>query len=730
MKAIFLAGAAAMAFGTFAATMIEGPAAAQPAQVPTAVPDNILLAEWGGPYDGVPPFDRVRPDLFAQAFEFAIEERRREVLAIANNPEPPTFANTVEALERAGERLDRVESVFGVMADNMTNPEYQAIEREWSPRLAAAFDELILNQALFERVKAIYEARESSGLNAQQQRVVTRLYDQFVRRGANLNAEQKQQLSAYNQELARLFAEFGEKLLADEQTFITATEADLAGVPADVKAAAAAAARERNLPAGQFAIVNTRSAVDPVLTFADNRSLRERIWRAFVNRGDNGNANDTNQIIARIVRIRADRARLLGFPSHAHWRMQDTMAGTPDRAQELMMRVWPAAVARVREEVADQQTMARRLGHDITIEPWDYRYYMEKVRQDRYELSQDEIKPYFQLDNMIEAMFHMAGQLYGLRFRENTGQVPVWHPDIRTWHVTNAAGEDVGIFYGDMFARTGKRSGAWMTSYRSRAGLLGDDIVLSSNNNNFTKPGAGEPVLISLDDAETLFHEFGHAIHSFLSDVHYPSLIGTPRDFVEYPSQVHENWVLTPETLNRFARHYQTNQPMPQALVQRIEAARTFNQGFATVEYLASALVDMALHTDPQGVVDPDAFERETLERIGMPREIAMRHRLPQFGHLFSSDAYSAGYYSYLWSETMDADTWAAFEETGNVWDPATAQRFAQTLLSTGNETDRAEAYRQFRGRDPDVNALLRKRGFPTGEPAEQPAGTGERGRR
>ncbi|MDQ4087844.1 MAG: M3 family metallopeptidase, partial [Pseudomonadota bacterium] len=475
------------------------------------------------------------------------------------------------------------------------------------------------------------------------------------------------------------------------------------------------------LPAGQYAIVNTRSAVDPILTFANDRSLRDRVWRAFVNRGDNGDASDTNRIIAQIVKLRADRARLLGFASHAHWRMQDTMAGTPDRAQELMMRVWPAAVARVREEVAEQQATARRLGHNITIEPWDYRYYMEKIRQERFQLSQDEIKPYFQLDNMIEAMFFMAGQLYGLQFQENTGQVPVWHPDIRTWRVTNRQGEDVGVFYGDMFARSGKRSGAWATTYRNRSGLLGDEIVLGSNNNNFVKPGPNEPVLISLDDAETLFHEFGHAIHYFLSDVHYPSLIGTPRDFVEYPSQVHENWVLTPEILNRFARHYRTNQPMPQALVQRIESASTFNQGFATVEYLSSALVDMALHIDPNGVVDPDRFERDTLQRIGMPREIVMRHRLPQFGHLFSSDAYSAGYYSYLWSETMDADTWAAFEETGNVWDPATARRFAEFLLSTGNETDRAEAYRQFRGRDPDVNALLRKRGFPTAPATGEP---------
>ena len=717
-----MAGAAAIVLGGCTTMTDEAPATASQtdSEAPAAnaavtVPDNILLAEWTGPFDGVPPFDQVRPDLFPQAFEFAIDERRREVLAIANNPAAPTFANTVEALERAGERLDRVETLFSVMTSNMSTPEYQAIDREWSPRLAAAYDEIILNQALFDRVKAIHAARETSGLNAQQQRVVTRLYDQFVRRGANLDDAQKQQLSAYNQELARLFSEFSEKVLADEQTYIVATEAQLAGVPDDVKAATASAARERNLPAGQFAIVNTRSAVDPILTFADDRALREQVFQAFVNRGDNGDANDTNQVIAKIVKARADRARLLGFSSHAEWRMQDTMAGTPARAQELMERVWPAAVARVREEVAEQQAIARRLGHDITIEPWDYRYYMEKIRQDRYQLSQEELKPYFQLDNMISGMFHMAGQLYGLQFTENTGEVPVFHPDVRTWRVTNRAGETVGVFYGDMFARTGKRSGAWATTYRIRSGLLGDDIVLGSNNNNFVKPGPGEPVLISLDDAETLFHEFGHAIHYFLADVHYPSLLGTPRDFVEYPSQVHENWVLTPETLNRFARHYQTNEPMPQALVERIEASRTFNQGFATVEYLSSALVDMALHVDPNGVVDPDRFERETLERLGMPREIVMRHRLPQFNHLFSSDSYSAGYYSYLWSETMDADTWAAFEETGNVWDPETARRFAEYLLSTGNETDRAEAYRQFRGRDPDVNALLRRRGFPTG---------------
>ena len=719
MKAVLLATAAALALGGCttmtedAATMEMAASPAPAAEPAVAAPDNILLTQWTGSYDGVPPWSKVTPALFPEAFQFAIDERRREVLAIANNPAAPTFANTVEALERTGQRLDRVESLFGVMTSNMSTPEYQALDKEWSPKLAAASDEIILNPRLFQRVKAVYDMRQSAGLDAKQQRLVTRLYDSFIRRGANLDHAQKQQLSAYNQQLAALFATFSEKVLADESTYITVTEAEMKGVPDDVKAAAAAAAQAQGKPGGSYAIKNTRSAVDPILTFADNRALREKVWKAFVNRGDNGGANDTNQIIAQIVKLRADRAKLLGFDNHAEWRMQDTMAGTPARAQELMMRVWPAAVARVKEEVADMQKLA---GSSITIEPWDYRYYQEKVRKDRFDLSQDEIKPYFALDNMVEAMFWSAGQLYDLGFKENTGTVPVFHPDVRTFEVTDKrSGEVVGLFYLDNFAREGKRSGAWMTTYRSRAGLLGDEIVLASNNNNFTEPGEGEPVLISLDDAETLFHEFGHAIHYLLVDVNYPSLGGAQRDFVEYPSQVNENWLLTPEVLQRFAKHHETGQPMPQALIDKIDAASKFNQGFTTAEYLSSALVDMALHMDPDGVVDPDRFERETLTRIGMPKELVMRHRLPQFNHLFSSDAYSAGYYSYLWSETMDADTWAAFEEAGSPWDKATADRFRATLLSTGNETDRAEAYRAFRGRDPDVDALLRKRGFPTG---------------
>jgi peptidyl-dipeptidase Dcp len=687
--------------------------AAEPA---VTVPNNILLADWAGPYDGVPPWDQVKPELFPEAIQFGIDEQRREVLAIANSPEAPTFANTVEALEKAGQRLDRVLSLFGVMTDNMTTPAYQALEKEWSPRLSAASDEIILNPKLFQRVKTVYEGRENAGLDAKQQRLVTRLYDSFVRRGANLSAEQKQQLTAYNSQLAGKFATFGEKVLADESTHITATEAELKGVPADVKAAAASAAQERKLPAGTFAIVNTRSAVDPILTYSDNRALREKVWRAFVNRGDNGGASDTNQTIAEIVKLRADRAKLLGFSSHAEFRMQDTMAKSPAKALDLMNRVWPAAVARVKEEVADMQALARKTDRNLTIEPWDYRYYQEKVRKQRYNLTQEEVKPYFELNNIIEASYWAAGELYGLDFKEITGTVPAWHPDIRVYSVTErGTGKQIGVFYRDDYARTGKRSGAWATTYRSRAGLLGDDIVLGSNNNNFVKPAPGQPVLISLDDAETLFHEFGHAIHYFLSDVYYPSFGGTPRDFVEYPSQVNENWLLTQPVLSRFAKHYKTGQPMPASLIQKIEKASTFNQGFATAEYLSSAIVDMMLHMDPNGVVDPNAFEAQALAKIGMPKELVMRHRLPQFNHLFSSDAYSAGYYSYLWSETMDADTWAAFEEAGNPFDKTTADRFRRTLLSTGNETDRAEAYRAFRGRDPDVKALMRKRGFPTG---------------
>ncbi|WP_306999733.1 M3 family metallopeptidase [Sphingomonas sp. SORGH_AS_0879] len=681
-------------------------------QATQAPATNPLLSPWTGPYGGVPPWDKVKPELFPAAFAAALAERRAEYERIANDPVKPSFANTFVPMQNAGQTLNRVMTLFGVMTGNMNSPAYQALDREWSPKLAKASDEITFNPKLFARIEAIYKTRDTSGLDEQQKRLVTRTYDSFVRQGAKLTPAQKAELSAFNQNLAINFSEFSQRLLADEGTAIIVTdEARLAGLPDSVKAVAKAAAAERGQQG--WAIVNTRSAVDPVLTFATDRSLREQVWRAFTKRGDNGDINDTKATIARIVRLRANRAHLLGFKTHADWRMQDTMAKTPAAAMDLMMRVWPAAKARVAEEVRDMQAIADKEGAKITIEPWDYRFYQEKVRKSRYDLDQAELKPYFELNNIIQGSLYAANRLYGLEFKEITGTVPVFEPNMRVWHVTRN-GKEVGLFYRDDFARTGKRSGAWANTYRGQRNLPPVQNVLSSNNNNFAKGAPGEPVLISLDDAETLFHEFGHAIHAMLQNVTYPGLAGTPRDFVEYPSQVNEHWLLTRDVLDKYARHYKTGQPMPQALLDKIKASETFNQGFATTEYLSSAIVDMKLHTIPDGVVDPAAFEATTLREIGMPKELVMRHRLPQFNHLFSSDSYSAGYYSYLWSETMDADTFAAFEEAGSPWDKATADRFARILLSTGNETDRAEAYRAFRGRDPDVNALLKQRGFPT----------------
>jgi len=709
LKIMLLGGAAAIALAAAAPAFADTGAAPATA----VVSNNVLLKEWTGPYGGVPPWDQVKPELFPEAFQVGIDQLLAETDAIANNPAYPSFDNTIEAMEKSGRTLDRVQALFGVMTDNMSTPAYQALDKEWSPKLSAAYDKINLNSKLFARIATVYEHRDHVGLDAKQLRLLTRTYEGFVRRGAKLNDAQKAQLSAYNQQLATDFSEFNSRLLADEATFTPASEADMAGVQQDVKDAAASVAKAKGLPAGTYAIRNTRSAVEPVLSFGTNRALREKVWRAFVNRGDNGDANDTNAIIAKIVKLRADRAKLLGYANHAEWRMQDTMAKTPARAMDLMMRVWKPAVARVHEEVADMQPFAAKDGV-TTIEPWDYRYYQEKVRKAKYDLSEDEIKPYFEQGNLLKGMHWAAEQLYDLHFEENTGKVPGFNPDVRTFEVTNnKTGEIVGLWYLDTFAREGKRSGAWMNTYRARARLTGDNIVLASNNNNFTKPEAGKPILLSLSDAETMFHEFGHAIHYLLVDVKYPSLGGSQRDFVEYPSQVNENWLLTRPILEKFARHYQTGEPMPAALVDKIKKADTFNQGFATVEYLSSALVDMKLHLDPTGVIDPDAFEKKALAEIGMPKEMVMRHRLPQFGHLFSSDSYSAGYYSYLWSETMDADTWAAFEEAGNPFDRKIADSFRINLLSTGNETDRAEAYRKFRGRDPDVTALLKRRGFP-----------------
>jgi peptidyl-dipeptidase Dcp len=717
MHKIVLLAACLATFALAGCSTVSQDVQPQPEAAPAAAAEpNPLLAPWGGPYGGVPPWNAGTPERYRTALDAAIAMQAADYAAIEKHSAAPTFENTFIPMQDAGRTLSRVNAMFNVMTSNLNTPEYQALNKEVAPKLAAARDRILLNERLFARIQAVHAARENSGLTAEQKRLVERTYDLYKRSGAQLDAAGKRKLEDINQRLASLFAEFSEKVLADENTWVVLeTQADLAGLPDSVVASAATAAAERGL-GGKWVIVNTRSSVDPFLTFSTRRDLREKVWRSFVARGDNGNANDTNATIQQIVKLRADRARLLGFPSHAHWRMADTMARDPAKAEALMMRVWPVAVARIHEEVADMQAIARKSGEAITIEPWDYLFYAEKVRKAHYDLDQAELKPYFELNNMISAAFWSAEQLYGITFTEITGQVPVFHPEVRVWEVKDkASGAHIGLFYGDYFARAGKRSGAWATSYRSAERFEGKVTPLVSNNNNFVKGAPAEPALISLDDARVLFHEFGHALHALLLEVNYPGLVTTPRDFVEYPSQVNEHWVLTRPVLDRFARHYKTGEPMPQALLDKVAASEKFNQGYSVGEYLSSAIVDMDLHTRPDGDVDPDAFEREDLERINMPKELVMRHRLPHFSHLFSSDSYSAGYYSYLWSEVMDADTWKAFEEAGNPFDPATATRLRRYILAPGNSTDRAEAFRQFRGRDPDVNAYLEERGFPTG---------------
>ncbi len=709
--------------------VVIAPAATLPPAPPTAARDAALaeverltaranqdpyLAPWTGPHGGVPPFDKLAADAFPRAFELGLALQLAEIEAIAQNPEPPSFENTFVPLEDSGRHVGRAETLFSVMTGNLSAPEVQAVDKQWSPRLAAARDKITFNDKLFARIAAIYAARDQ--LDPERRRLVELRYERFVKAGAKLSAEDKARVGAINEELAGLYTEFNKKVLADENTWIELASGDLAGLTAQLKATYQAAAAERKLD-GKWAVVNTRSSVDPFLAASARRDLREKVWKAFKQRGDNGGDNDTHATFARIVKLRADRARLLGYASHAHWRMSDTMAHDPAKAMDLMMQVWKPAVARVHEEVADMEKLARRDGVDSKrpFEPWDYLYYAEKVRKAKYDLDENELKPYFELNNMIAASQWMAEKLYGLTFTEITGTVPVFEPSVRVWEVKDKTGAHVGLFYGDYFARKGKRSGAWTSGYRRHETFTGKiETPIASNNNNFVRGAPGEPVLISLDDARTLFHEFGHALHSLLSEVNYPGLGRTPQDFVEYPSQVHEFWVLSRPILDRFAKHYKTGKLMPQALVDKVTRASKFNQGYATVEYLSSAIVDMKLHTIPDGTIDAERFERDALDEIGAPREVAMRHRLPQFSHLFASDAYSAGYYSYLWSEVMDADTREAFTEAGDVFDPTVAGKLRTYILAPGDSTDRAEAYRQFRGRDPDVAALLKKRGFPT----------------
>ena len=690
---------------------------AAPASASTVAPAaNPLLLPWTGPYGGVAPFDRVNLADFKPALEQAMSDTLAEMDRIAKDPAPPTFDNTLAAMERAGRPLDRVETIYGVWSGGMKTSAFQEIEKEMEPKLAAFSDKITQNTELFRRIEVVYEAREKAGLTPEQQRLAWKSYTGFVRAGAKLDAAAKSRMSEINQKLAALYTQFEQNVLADEtdQFLVIESEADLAGLPQSVRDAAATEAESKKM-AGKWLVSNTRSSVAPFLTYSDRRDLRERVWRMFVDRGDTGGKTDNNAIISEILALRAERAKLLGYETHAHWRLENSMAKTPERAIALLEQVWRPAVARVHQEVADMQAIANKQKPKVKIEPWDYRYYAEKVRKKKYDLDENEIKPYLQLEKLREAMFWVAGELFGFAF-EKVSDVPVFHPEVRVWRVSEkASGRHVGLWYFDPYARTGKRSGAWMNAYRSQERFDGAVTPIVSNNANFMKGKPGEPLLISWDDALTLFHEFGHALHGLSSNVSYPSLAGTAvfRDYVEFPSQLLEHWLSTPEVLQKFAVHYQTGKPIPNELVARIERASTFNEGFDTVEYLGSALIDMKLHLAGAAKIDPDAFERETLTSMGMPKEIVMRHRTPQFMHIFAGDGYSAGYYSYLWADVLTADAYEAFKEAGGPYDKSMAKRLTQYVFSVGNTVDPADGYRQFRGRDAQVDALMRKRGFP-----------------
>ncbi|HBS33264.1 MAG TPA: peptidase M3, partial [Parvularcula sp.] len=682
-----------------------------------------FLAEWTGPFEGTPAFDKMDLTQLKPALEAGMAMNLAEVDAIANNPEAPTFENTILALEDAGRDLSRVFTYYGILSGNMSTPEFRAIQQEMAPKLADFQSKITQNEKLFARVRAVYQSPRLKRMRPDQQRLVWLSYNGFASNGATLEGAAKARYAAINKRLAELHTKFANNVLHDEESYVTyLKKSDLGGLSDSLVKAAAAAAEARGRK-GEYAITNTRSSMDPFLTYSTNRPLREKVWRTYYDRGDNGDEFDNNAVIAEILALRDERVGLLGYDNYAAWRLEDRMAKTPERAMEMMMAVWPAAVTRATEEIADMQGVADAEGAKIRIEPWDYRYYAEKVRLQKYDLNSDEVKQYLELNKLREAMFFVAGELFNFKFAPVAeGAVPVFQEDVKVWEVTDrTTGDHVGLWYLDPFARTGKRSGAWATSYRSHETFNGKETVLSSNNSNFVKAAPGEPVLISWDDARTYFHEFGHALHSLSSNVAYPTLNGGVRDYTEFQSQLLERWLITDPVIEKFLVHYKTGAPMPQALVDKIKAAENFNQGFQTTEYLASALVDMKYHTaDPKGI-DPDRFERETLSALGMPSEIVMRHRSPHFGHIFSGEGYSAGYYGYMWADVLTSDAAIAFEEApGGYYDKGVSKKLVDYLFAPRNALDPAEAYRKFRGKDAGVEALLKDRGFPVpGEPAE-----------
>jgi peptidyl-dipeptidase Dcp len=668
---------------------------------------NPFFEDWTAPYSA-PPLDRIAPEHFPPAYDRALAQHMAEIAAIAENPDPPSFENVVVALENSGQLLTRVEGVFHNLASAATNEAIQAIELEMAPRLSAHWSAISMHPVLFARLDAVYRLRDGLGLNAEALRVLERYHLDFVRAGARLKGEDRNRLATIAQRLAVLGTKFSQNVLGDEEAWTLSPNQDqMAGVPPAVREAAAATAAALNLET-PFAVTLSRSSVEPFLQYADDRALREQLYRAWVSRGDNGNERNNASIISEMLALRAERAELLGYENFAAFKLADSMAGTPAKARALLEEVWEPARKRALEERDALQALIVREGNNFRLAPWDWRYYAEKLRQEKYAFDAEELKPYFQLSNLIEAAFFTAGKLFGLSFSERT-DLPVYHPDVRVWEVMRE-GRVIGLFYGDYFARPGKQSGAWMSSFRDQQKLLGEVLPIIVNNSNFSK---SDPCLLSYDDAVTLFHEMGHALHGLLSQVRFPRLSGTnvARDFVELPSQLYEHWLEEPAVLERFARHYQTGEPMPQPLLKKLLAARNYGQGFETVEFLASALIDMDFHTLPPGS-DPGKAQAQTLARIGMPEEIGPRHAAPHFTHVFGGDGYSAGYYAYLWSEVLDADGFKAFEEARDPFDPATAERLYKFIYSAGCTRDFATAYRDFRGRDPRIEALLEGRGL------------------
>lgn len=686
------------------------------ASISEQVQKNTLLAPFAGPYGGVPAFDKMNLDELVPALEAGMASQLAEIETIANNPEAPSFSNTIVAMERAGAELDRVFTYWGIWASNKSSPEFRAIQREMAPKLSAFSSQITQNEKLFARVKAVYESDELSTLTDEEQRITWMTYNGFARNGATLDAAAKKRYADINQELASLHTQFSNNVLADEENYVLyLDQTQLAGLPESFVKAAAATAENKG-QAGKYAITNTRSSMDPFLTYAEDRALREKVWKTYYSRGDNADDYDNNELIKRILTLRHERIQLLGYDNYAQWRLEDRMAKTPENAMSLMEKVWPAAIARVQEEVADMQAIADAEGADFDIAPWDYRYYAEKVRQAKYALDSDEVKQYLQLDKLRDAMFYVAGRLFNFEFSPvPDGSVPVFHEDVKVWEVKDkTSGKLIGLWYLDPFAREGKRSGAWATTYRSYTTFDGEKTVLSSNNSNFVKGAEGEPSLISWDDAETYFHEFGHALHFLAADVKYPSSHSGVRDYTEFQSQLLERWLLTDEVINNYLVHYKTGEAIPADLVAKIKNASTFNEGFKTTEYLASAIMDLLYHTTDPATIEPDSFERDELNKLGMPEEIVMRHRSTHFGHIFSGEGYAAAYYGYMWAEVLTSDAAEAFAEApGGFYDKEVGERLVKYLFAVRNAMDPADAYRAFRGRDAKVEALMRDRGFP-----------------